>query len=150
MMSKKDNLRLFKIWQGMRQRCNNPKDKDYPSYGGRGIRICKEWNRSASFMEWAINNGYSDDLTIDRIDVNGNYEPSNCRWATYTQQARNKRMQKNNSVGFSGIYYEKERKKYRATIYVNNKKVDLGRYESLEEAIKARKNGEIRYWGVGA
>lgn len=150
MMSKKDNPRLFKIWQGMKQRCNNPNNKDYELYGGRGIRICEEWDSSASFMEWAIKNGYNEGLTIDRVDVNGNYEPSNCRWATHTQQARNKRMQRNNSVGHNGIHYEKERNKYRTTIYVNNKRVDLGRYNSLEEAVKARKDGEVRYWGVGA
>lgn len=83
--------RLYKTWVGMKTRCYNKGHPKYPIYGGRGIQVCDEWRTSfESFKEWATSHGYADDLTIDRIDVNGNYEPDNCRWATVTQQARNK------------------------------------------------------------
>ena len=84
------NTRLYNIWKTMRQRCFNKNNVKYQNYGGRGISICEEWNDFLSFKEWAINNGYSEVLTIDRIDVNGNYEPSNCRWVTLEMQANNK------------------------------------------------------------
>lgn len=84
--------RLAGIWYKMRTRCNNPKQIEYHHYGGRGIRVCKEWEEDfLKFKEWAVNNGYDDTLTIDRIDVNGDYEPSNCRWQTIQQQLNNKR-----------------------------------------------------------
>lgn len=88
----KTNTRLFRIWQGMKYRCYNPKCKDYSRYGGRGVVICKEWREDfQAFYDWSMANGYSDNLTIDRKDSNGNYEPSNCRWATVKQQTENKR-----------------------------------------------------------
>lgn len=84
--------RLHRIWTGMKQRCYNKKSDNYESYGGRGIKICDEWLASYNtFENWAKGNGYSDKLSIDRINVNGNYEPSNCRWADAITQARNKR-----------------------------------------------------------
>ncbi len=83
--------RIHGIWLNMKRRCDDPKIRNYVYYGGRGIYVCKEWvNDFKVFYEWAMQNGYSDTLTIDRINVNGNYEPSNCRWATYEQQANNK------------------------------------------------------------
>ncbi len=98
----KKHSRLQSIFQGMKTRCYNPKNKNYKSYGGRGIRICDEWNDREripqednatkgylAFKKWALENGYADNLTIDRINVNGNYEPSNCRWITHKEQCNN-------------------------------------------------------------
>lgn len=83
--------RLYKSWIGMKQRCYQKKGSDYQNYGGRGITVCDEWkNDFMSFKTWAMQNGYSDNLTLDRIDVNSNYCPENCRWITIKEQNRNK------------------------------------------------------------
>jgi hypothetical protein len=83
--------RLYTIWQSMKGRTKYPSTNSYERYGGRGIKVCEEWEKDfTAFAQWALSNGYSDELTLDRIDPDGNYEPSNCRWATWSQQARNK------------------------------------------------------------
>ena len=86
--------RIYKIWHSMRDRCERQKNTAFQHYGGRGISVCDEWSRKPdgfeNFCNWAINNGYSDDLTIDRIDVNKGYFPDNCRWVSYRTQANNK------------------------------------------------------------
>ena len=92
--------RIYHLWAGMRARCENEKFKFYFRYGGRGIKVCDEWKDFVNFYEWAKSNGYRDDLSIDRIDNNGNYEPSNCRWITLSQQQRNRRS--NRLVTYKG------------------------------------------------
>lgn len=85
------HTRLYNIWAKMQRRCLNKNDNDYYKYGERGISVCLEWRTFIPFGEWAMNNGYQESLTIDRINNDGDYEPSNCRWATYKQQGNNKR-----------------------------------------------------------
>lgn len=86
------HTRLYAIWSDMKTRCYNSNSPNYKYYGKLGVSICEEWkNDFKSFYNWAMSNGYRDNLTIDRINPFGNYEPSNCRWATYEEQAKNKR-----------------------------------------------------------
>lgn len=82
--------RLYGIWQGMLNRCRNPKVERYNHYGGKGVVVCDEWKDFSTFRGWAISNGYKDTLSIDRVDANGDYCPSNCRWADDKAQANNK------------------------------------------------------------
>lgn len=85
------NTHLYGVWCTMKSRCNNENSKHYALYGGRGITVCHEWQKFEPFYNWAIENGYKEGLTLDRIDVNGNYEPSNCRWVDVKTQQNNRR-----------------------------------------------------------
>jgi len=94
------NSRLYKIWIGMKNRCFNPNNTEYKNYGGRGIVVCQEWMQFEAFRDWAVANGYRDDLTIERINNDGNYELSNCTWITPAEQRRNTR--KAQKIAFNG------------------------------------------------
>lgn len=91
---------IYNVWKTMRQRCNNPNDSNYKDYGGRGIRICEEWDNPKSFYNWAITNGYESGLSLDRIDNDGGYNPTNCRWTTMEVQNSNRRD--NNMLEYKG------------------------------------------------
>ena len=96
------NTRLFSIWTNMLTRCSNKNTEAYKHYGARSITVCDEWRNSFNaFYDWAMSNGYESNLTIDRIDVNGNYSPDNCRWVTVKAQANNRRN--NHCVNINGV-----------------------------------------------
>ena len=95
--------RLYCCWRGMWTRCQNQNSIGYKNYGGRSVQVCKEWEFFSVFADWALANGYCDDLTIDREHTDGDYCPSNCRWATYSQQAQNRRKQRGTKSKYLGV-----------------------------------------------
>lgn len=129
--------KLYYVYRGMINRCSN---KEYIDYAGRGIIVCDEWLEKASnFFNWAKTNGYKEGLTIDRINNDGNYEPSNCRWTDYSTQATNTRIiPKNNTTGYRGVYCSKGR--YRSIIIIENKRINIGTFDTKELAAIARNN----------
>ena len=86
-----EHKRLWSIWNGIKKRCLRPNEPRYKDYGGRGITLAQEWLNFDNFAEWALSHGYTDELTIERIDVDGNYCPENCKWITQLEQCKNKR-----------------------------------------------------------
>ena len=126
---------LYDVWVNMKARCYNTKDTSYHNYGGRGITICSEWLENFKcFYDWAISNGYKKGLEIDRIDNDGDYTHTNCRFVTSQDNSLNKRIPSNNKSGYRNVYYDKKNNKWRTTIKVNGKSHHIGCYNTAEEA----------------
>ena len=132
--------RLYNIWRLMKQRCSNPNSTGYSMYGEKGITVCKEWENSADFINWAFSNGYEDSLQIDRIDNSQGYSPANCRWVPQIIQMRNRNSFKNSTSKYVGVTYSPNRKgkKWKASIGFDGKTKTLGWFETELEAAQAR------------
>lgn len=129
--------RLYGTWRQMKARCYNPKHKCYIYYGARGIKVCDRWLDIRNFIE-DMYPSWEEGLTLDRIEVNGDYEPNNCRWATTEIQTRNTRdIICTNKSGYRGVSWKKRDKIWTAQISVDNNKIYLGNYNTAIEAAKA-------------
>tara|TARA_R100000951_G_scaffold49479_2_gene41801 strand:+ start:103 stop:555 length:453 start_codon:yes stop_codon:yes gene_type:complete len=136
---------VYQCWASMRMRCLNNKNPRFKNYGGRGITVCDEWKNSfVSFYNDMGDMGAG--MSLDRIDNNKGYYKGNCRWATKSEQQRNINTQKNNKVGFKGVYFCNTYNKYVSKLYCNGKTYHLGYFDDLNSAIKARKEAELKYW----
>jgi len=139
--------RLYTIWNSAKKRTSGSLNSVSRRYTERGILMCKQWREDFTiFREWALNNGYSDKLTLDRIDTNGHYEPSNCRWTTKLIQSQNTiLLHKTNKTGYRGVSkysynFKDGRVMYRARVKYMGKEINLGKYDTAKEAAKAYNN----------
>lgn len=147
-MGKKHGMthtRLYQCWAYMKNRCTNPNNRFYHRYGGRGIKVCDEWLDFIPFMKWAFENGYHENLTIDRIDNDGDYCPENCKWSTQKEQAINK-AHLPNKYGHKGIRKSVRSNGqfcgYKAVAWVDGKEKYLGFSKTIDGAIAIRERYE--------
>ena len=144
---KMSHTKEYQAWVDLNYRCFNPANTRYPQYGKKGITVCPEWVNS--FEQFYKDMGpcpVGKRVSIDRIEPNGNYEPSNCRWViNQSIQAINQRKKSNNTSGVTGVYQPKGQTTWCANIGVNNKRLHLGTFKTKAEAIKARKTAEEKY-----
>jgi hypothetical protein len=134
---------MYNSWHAMKNRCYNPVNINYENYGGRGISVCYEWQRTFdSFFRWSMTHDYKEGLEIDRIDVNGHYEPENCKWSDQVEQRYNQIIRKGQKYP-NGIKWKKRAKIFQ--VWFCGK--CIGKTKTLEEAIEIRKNAEIEKFG---
>jgi hypothetical protein len=136
----------YRTWIRIKTRCENKNTPYYSNYGGRGISVCKEWSESFEKFYADMGKRPSPQHSIERKDNNGDYEPSNCVWATRTEQQHNIRKQQNNTSGANGVEWVERLGKYRARITVDSKEVHIGCFVNFSEAVEARKEAEKIYW----
>lgn len=142
--------RVYNIWLGMKERCYYENGTTYQEYGGRGIKVCDRWlEKYKGFPNFLEDMGdCREGMTLDRIDVNGDYCPENCRWADLSTQIYNQRKSKSNTSGVVGVHWDKRTEKWMAFITCNKERIFLGLFEIFEDACQARADAEIKYFGV--
>jgi hypothetical protein len=135
----------YKSWCNMIQRCTNPSATQYEHWGGRGIKVCDRWLNSFENFINDMGKRPTKKHSIDRIDVNGDYEPDNCHWITNLEQQVNKRTPKTNKSGTMGVSWHKRMNKWHVRITINHREKHIGYFENIEDAIEARKQAETKY-----
>jgi hypothetical protein len=134
----------------MIKRCEYENDASYMNYGMRGIKVCAEWRSSFERFISDMGPKPSDEHSIDRIEVDGDYEPGNCRWTSDEDQEHNKRIRWDSLTGNRGVVINQKTGKYIAQIYTRGKNKRIGTFGSLEAAVEARKEAERKYWGTSS
>ena len=131
--------KFYKTWYSMIYRCNNPKDKSYKNYGGRGITVCEEWLDLKVFIDWCEET-YIEGMTLDRINVDKNYQPENCRWVNMSVQNSNKGIKETNTSGYTGVTWHKNRNRWCSAIRSQGVLINVGTFKDKMDAVVARDN----------
>lgn len=147
--------RFYKTWENMLQRCSNPNSSNYMNYGGRGIQVDERWKEYINFkadmfdayQESAKQHGEKN-ITIDRINNEGNYETNNCRWSTKAEQALNRRRRSDNTSGYTGVNHDKRRNKWVTNISIDGKQKQIGSYADIDKAVRIRRAYEAYYYNT--
>jgi len=136
----------YGIWLNIKQRCSNPKSPSYENYGGRGITMDRIWQTSFSAFYDYMGPRPSHKYSVERMDNNGNYEPGNVKWGTYSEQGHNQRLRNTNTSGYKGVSYRKDIQKWAAAIAYEGKQYHLGLYDTAKEAALAYNEAAMRYY----
>lgn len=136
----KSRTKLYNVWLNMKNRCINPNNAAYVNYGGKGIIVCQSWiNDYQAFFDWSMENGYQEGLSIDRVNPEGNYDQSNCRWTDKITQNTNTRLiHITNKSGYRGVSFYAPSQKWRACIQVQNKTHHIGLFVDKKDAALVR------------
>ena len=142
----------YNVWSSMIRRCTIESDAAFDNYGGRGIKVCERWLENFNNFIEDMGKRPSDKHSIDRINNNGNYELTNCRWTDRMTQARNQRTNKTNTSGYQGVHklsrrYADGKPRWQARISIDKGRISLGIFKRFEDAVQARKEAELKYWG---